>query len=304
MIKKCLLETQNLTKAYHGIKAVDNLSISVNEGDVYGILGPNGAGKSTTIKSILGLVKPASGKILINGYDVSKEHRMAIRKIGAMVETPCFYGGLSGYTNLCLIANLNGMPKERVDEVLEMVGMTYAKNKKVSGYSLGMKQRLGIARAFLNNPNIVILDEPTNGLDPQGIKEIRELVQNLSVKYKVTFMISSHILSEIQAVCNRIGIIKKGRLLVQGYIDELLDTDEEIIEIHTIEKEKTARLIRSMNIKCEVQSFEHGIKVKTGRGSFKSINSVLVDNDVNVENISCKEASLEDYYLNVMNKIH
>ena len=300
MTKRCLLETLNLTKEYKNQKAVDNLNISVYEGDVYGFLGPNGAGKSTTIKSILGLIKPTSGEVFINGYNAASERDKAISRIGAMVEAPCFYGDLSGYTNLLMMANLHGVPKKRVDEVLEMVGMTSAKNKDVSKYSLGMKQRLGIARAFLNNPNIVILDEPTNGLDPQGIKEIRELIQNLSQKYKVTFMISSHILSEIEMVCNRIGIIKKGKLKVQGYIDELLDTNEEIIEIHTREKEKTVRLINGINIKCKIDNYEYGVRVKIKKGNFQNINKILVDNDVNIENISCKENSLEDYFLNIM----
>ncbi|QAT39624.1 ABC transporter ATP-binding protein [Clostridium sp. JN-9] len=300
MTKRCLLETLNLTKEYKNQKAVDNLNISVYEGDVYGFLGPNGAGKSTTIKSILGLIKPTSGEVFINGYNAASERDKAISRIGAMVEAPCFYGDLSGYTNLLMMANLHDVPKKRVDEVLEMVGMTSAKNKDVSKYSLGMKQRLGIARAFLNNPNIVILDEPTNGLDPQGIKEIRELIQNLSQKYKVTFMISSHILSEIEMVCNRIGIIKKGKLKVQGYIDELLDTNEEIIEIHTREKEKTVRLINGINIKCKIDNYEYGVRVKIKKGNFQNINKILVDNDVNIENISCKENSLEDYFLNIM----
>lgn len=299
MLHKCLLQTHNLTKEYNGRKVVDNLNITLYQGDVYGFLGPNGAGKSTTIKSILGLVKPTSGSITINGYDVVKDGKSAICQIGAMVEAPSFYSGLSGYKNLVLMANLHGISKSRVDEVLEMVGMTAAKDKDVSKYSLGMKQRLGIARAFLNNPAVVILDEPTNGLDPQGIKEIRELIQELSEKYKVNFLISSHILSEIQTICNRIGIIQKGRLKVQGYVENLLSTDEEMIEIHTIEKEKTSRLIKESGICCKVVDFEKGIRVNLKKGSFQTINKILVNNNVNVENISCKEYSLEDYFLNV-----
>lgn len=299
MANKVLLETHNLTKEYKDKKAVDALNIKVYEGDVYGFLGPNGAGKSTTIKTMLGLIKPTAGSVVINGYDVSKEREKAINRIGAMVEVPSFYMNLSGYTNLLLFANLYDLPRKRVDEVLEMVGMTGAANKKVSKYSLGMKQRLGIARAFLNNPNIVILDEPTNGLDPQGIREIRELILQLSKKYKVTFLVSSHILSEMQAICNRIGIIEKGKLKVEGNINELLDANEEIIEITTKEMEKTARIIKELKIKCEVKKFECGIRVKVEKGHFKVINKALVDNDVNVENISCKQSSLEDYFLNV-----
>lgn len=294
-----LLETHNLTKEYNGRKAIDDLNITMYEGDIYGFLGPNGAGKSTTMKTILGLVKPTSGNIIINGYDVTKDREKAISKIGAMVEAPSFYGGLSGYKNLVLMTNLYGIPPKRADEVLEMVDMTYAKDKNVSEYSLGMKQRLGIARAFLNSPDTVILDEPTNGLDPQGIKEIRELIQKLSKKYNVSFLISSHILSEIQAICNRIGIIQKGKLKVEGYVSDLLNADEETIEIHTREKEKTTRIIKNMNIGCKIQNFEDGIKITVKKGNFQNINKLLINNNIVMENISCKSSSLEDYFLNV-----
>ncbi|GCD12817.1 ABC transporter ATP-binding protein [Clostridium tagluense] len=300
MTQKYLLETEGLTKEYNGKKVVNNLSITVYEGDVYGFLGPNGAGKSTTIKSIMGLIKPTSGKVIINGYDVHSQREKAIERIGAMVEAPSFYGGLSGYKNLLLMANLYELPKERVKEVLEMVDMNEAANEKVSKYSLGMKQRLGIARAFLNNPNIVILDEPTNGLDPQGIKDIRKLIYDLSKKYGVTFLISSHILSEIQAVCNRIGIIEKGCLKVQGYVEELLNTDEEVIEIHTKEEEKTARILTAMDISMKIEKFESGIRIRLKKGNFQKINKLLVSNEINIENIYCKENSLEDYFLNLM----
>ncbi len=299
MVNKCLLKTENLTKEYRGRKVVDNLNITVHEGDIYGFLGPNGAGKSTTIKSMLGLIKPTRGRVVINGYEISKEREKALEKIGAMVEAPSFYTGMSGYKNLCLYANLYGLPKKRVDEVLQMVGMIDSKNKTVSKYSLGMKQRLGIARAFINNPSIVILDEPTNGLDPQGMKEIRKLIQDLSEKYGVTFIISSHILTEIQAVCNRIGIIGNGQLKVEGYVEQLLNTDEEIIEITTKDKEKTVRLLNSLNIELRYEQFEDGIKVRVKKGNFQNINKILVNSDVNMVNISSKENSLEDYFLNM-----
>lgn len=299
MAYNCLLETKNLTKEYHGKKVVDNLNITVYEGDVYGFLGPNGAGKSTTIKSMLGLIRASSGNVIINGYDVEKDREKAIGKIGAMVEAPSFYGGLSGYKNLLLTANLYNIPKTRVHEVLEMVSMTHAANKKAAHYSLGMKQRLGIARAFLNSPNIVILDEPTNGLDPHGIKEIRTLIHDLSIKYNVTFIISSHILSEIQAVCTRIGIIENGKLKTQGNVEDLLNTDEEIIEIYTHQKEKAVRLLGSINVSHKIENFDEGIRIKIKKGNFAAINKLLVTNDIDVKHLSCKEASLEDYFLKI-----
>lgn len=299
MAKKCLLRTEKLTKKYNGKIVVDNLNMNVYEGDVYGLIGPNGAGKSTTIKSIMGLIKINSGKVIINGYDIVAERKSAMRKIGAMVEAPSFYKGLSGYKNLCLYANLYNLPKERVYEALEMVDLRNEKDKKVSKYSLGMKQRLGIARAFINNPSIVILDEPTNGLDPQGIKDIRNLINDLSKSYGFTFIISSHILSEVQAVCNRVGIIDKGELKAQGYVDELLNIDEEVIKIRTTEKEKAIRLIKNLNLKIKYENFEHGIKLKVKRGNFETINKILVMNEVSVQNITCGGNSLEDYFLNI-----
>ncbi|MGH4124046.1 MAG: ABC transporter ATP-binding protein [Clostridium sp.] len=294
-----LIKTSNLKKDFDKKSAVNNLNIKVYEGDVYGFLGPNGSGKSTSIKMMLGLVKSTKGKITINGYDIETHREKALEKIGAMVETPKFYENLSGYKNLVLIANLYRLPKSRINEVLEMVGMTSAATKKVSAYSLGMKQRLGIARAFLNNPNIVILDEPTNGLDPQGVKDIRNLIKELSTKYNVTFFISSHILSEIQAICNRVAIINNGELIVENYVDELLAADEEIIEIHTKAKEKASKLLNSLDIPCKIKNFEKGLIATVPKNSFNTVNKILVLNDITLDNLILKNSSLEDYFLKV-----
>jgi ABC-type multidrug transport system ATPase subunit len=299
MEKACLIKTYNLKKDFDKKSAVSNLSINIYEGDVYGFLGPNGSGKSTSIKMMLGLVKPTYGKVTINGHDVETEREIALEKIGAMVETPKFYENLSGYKNLVLIANLYGLPKARVSEVLEMVDMESAATKKVSAYSLGMKQRLGIARAFLNDPNIVILDEPTNGLDPQGVMDIRNLIKELSTKYNVTFFISSHILSEIQSMCNRVAIINNGELIVENYVEKLLTTEEEIIEIHTKAKEKVSNLLKSLNIPCNIKNFEKGLIITVPKNSFNNINKILVLNDIALDNIILRSSSLEDYFLKV-----
>ena len=208
-----IIETRDLTKVFKDTKVVNKVNISVKEGDIYGFLGPNGAGKSTTIKMILGLVKPTEGTALINKYDIVSQRKNAIEFVGAMVEAPSFYGYLSGYKNLKLYANLY----QKDDN-----GLSNAKNKKVSNYSLGMKQRLAIARAFLNNPKIVILDEPTNGLDPQGVIEIRNIIRYLAKTENVTFIVCSHILSEVQNLCNRISIINNGEILVEGNTEDLI----------------------------------------------------------------------------------
>jgi len=223
MISNPLLETRNLTKSFRGRKIVDNLNLKVMKGDVYGFLGRNGQGKTTTIRMITGLIFPDSGDVMINGYNLKTDFKRAISQIGAIVESPTFYDYLSGHENLSLMANLvPGLNKSRIDEVLEIVRLTNRAKDKVKTYSLGMKQRLGIANALLNNPQLIILDEPTNGLDPQGMKEIKEMIVQLSSEKNITFFISSHLLHEMQQLCNRIGIINDGKLLVEGSIKELV----------------------------------------------------------------------------------
>lgn len=201
--KQVLLRTRDLSKRYGAIDAVSRVNMTVEKGDIYGFVGPNGAGKSTVIKMMTGLIKPSGGQVEKN-FD----------KMGAIIETPSFFDHLTGYENLKLMAIQMGKFEEgRIDQVLDMVEMASAKDKKVSQYSLGMKQRLGIARAFLSDPEVVILDEPTNGLDPYGIKAIRELIKHLAKTYHKTFIVSSHILSELEQMCNKVGIIHRGVLI-------------------------------------------------------------------------------------------
>lgn len=203
MKKEVLLKTHHLTKRYGSNEAVSSVNMTIEKGDVYGFVGPNGAGKSTMLKMMTGLIKPTEGRI--------EKH---YQHIGAIIETPSFFDHLTGFENLKLIAlQMGRFAEDRIEEVLEMVEMSDAQHKRVSEYSLGMKQRLGIARAFLNNPDIIILDEPTNGLDPYGIKSMRDLILSLAKTYQKTFIISSHILNELEQICNKIGIIHRGRLI-------------------------------------------------------------------------------------------
>lgn len=222
-MKESVLQVSNLTKQIKKQVLVNNVSLSLGEGDIFGFLGPNGAGKSTTIKMILGLVRPTSGEVTILNYNISTQREQALQSIGAMVEYPSFYPNLSGFENLKLFARLYRIKDERIYEVLELVRLKYEADKPFGKYSLGMKQRLGIARAFLHKPKIVILDEPTNGLDPEGVIEIRNLIMELSVRENITFLISSHILGEIQTLCNKVAIIKEGSILVQGETKQLLE---------------------------------------------------------------------------------
>lgn len=209
-----VLKLNNVTKIYNGKKVVDNLSFMLFPGEIFGFIGPNGAGKSTTIKMICGLTSINSGSILIDGYSVDKSFVKAIRNVGAVVEYPQLYGYLSGKANLKLFAKFYGKSaKQRIPNIIKILGMSDFINKKTSTYSLGMKQRLGIAQALLNKPKLLILDEPTNGLDPNGIKDIRNLLINLAKREQMAIIISSHNLAELEQICNQVAIIRNGKLL-------------------------------------------------------------------------------------------
>lgn len=227
-----IVEVTDLSKNIKGIDIVKDINFSVEKRDILGFLGPNGAGKSTTIKMMLGLVKPTKGKVKLNGYDIRLERESALENVGAMVESPAFYTYMTGYQNLSLYANLYGLGKERIDEVLYLVHLFDDRNKKVGKYSMGMKQRLGIARAFLNSPSLIILDEPTNGLDPTGIIEIRNIIKKLAETQNITFIICSHILGEVEAMCNKLLIINRGEMIAYGALHELMESKGS----HTLEE--------------------------------------------------------------------
>lgn len=216
-----IIETKNLTKSYAGFTAVSGVNLHIPKGSVYGFLGPNGAGKSTTMKMFLGLTKPTSGTFIIDGKKYPENRVQILKEIGSFIEAPAFYGNLSGEENLDIIRKILGLPKSAVTEALELVGLTQYKDRLAKKYSLGMKQRLGLASALVGEPEILILDEPTNGLDPVGIHEIRTLIRSLPAKFACTVLVSSHLLSEIELMADNIGILNHGRLLFEGTLDEL-----------------------------------------------------------------------------------
>lgn len=215
-----ILEVRNLSKEYKSKKIISDINMKVFKGDIYGFIGPNGAGKTTTIKTVLGLLKASKGEIYIEGKRILNDNNPS--DIGAMIEYPSFYPYLSGYKNLLLYANVLDLGKKRVEEVLELVKLSNDKNKKVSEYSMGMKQRLAVARAFLNQPKIAVLDEPTNGLDPEGVRDMSDLIKYLAKEDGTTFIYCSHILNEVQNLCNRVAIINKGKILVEDSVNNLL----------------------------------------------------------------------------------
>src|SRR5438067_2582651 len=216
-----VLRTRNLSKHYGKRLAVDNLNLEVNRGEIFGFLGPNGAGKTTTIRMALGLIAPTSGSVEILGKDILTHRAEILPRVGALVETPALYLYLSGRDNLRAVGSaLGGVPKSRIDEVLELVGLQNRQKDRVRTYSLGMKQRLGVAMALLQDPEVLVLDEPANGLDPAGIVEMRDLMHQLSAEGKTVF-ISSHLLTEVQQICTRVAIIHLGKLITESTVEEL-----------------------------------------------------------------------------------
>ena len=216
-----IIETQNLTKSYADFTAVSNVNLHIPKGAVYGFLGPNGAGKSTTMKMFLGLTKPTSGSFTINGKKYPEARVEILKEVGSFIEAPAFYGTLSGEENLEIVRKILGLPKSSVSEALEVVGLTQFKKRLAKKYSLGMKQRLGLASALIGQPPILILDEPTNGLDPVGIHEIRTLIRSLPEKFNCTVFVSSHLLSEVELMADTVGILNHGRLLFEGTLEQL-----------------------------------------------------------------------------------
>ena len=222
-----MLEIQNLNKSYRRRKIIDNLNMTVYKGDIYGFLGANGEGKTTTIRMITSLIKADSGDIIINGKSVINCKNEAIRNIGAMVEAPKFYENMSGYENLELMARImQGISDRDIQNVLDLVGLKDRGRDKFKEYSMGMKQRLGIANALLGDPELIILDEPSNGLDPYGMKEINNLIVSLAKRCDKTFIISSHLLHEMEGICNRIGILHSGKLCIEGEVRALINDNK------------------------------------------------------------------------------
>ena len=227
-----ILELHQLSKNYNSLAAVKNVSLSVSRGEIFGFLGPNGAGKTTTIRMITGLVHPSSGSVRICGWDIQSNFLDAIRKIGALVETAQFYPFLSAYQNLGILSRLSKLAdgKKRIGEVLDIVGLTSRRKDKVETYSQGMRQRLGIAQAILARPELIILDEPTNGLDPGGMEEIRKLITRLAKENSATIFLSSHNLFEVEQICDRVGILNNGVLIAEGKIESLMKGKDRSLE--------------------------------------------------------------------------
>lgn len=294
-----ILKTSNLTKTYRNKNAVSSLNMCINKGDIYGFIGKNGAGKTTTIKMIVGLSQPTSGSVTLFEDDSLSKGR---RKIGTVIETPAFVPNLSAKQNMLIQWKLLGNKnRDIIDEMLKLVGLQDVGKKKVKNFSLGMKQRLGIAMTLMGDPEFLVLDEPTNGLDPEGIVEIRELLLKLNREKGLTILISSHILSELSKLVTRIGIIHEGVLLEEFSIEELDKRCKSKLEVVVNDVEKTATILKEqLNITDFKIVNDTTIEVYDMSADSGVINSTLAKNDIIVNSISSSHADLEEYFLNMV----
>lgn len=291
LVLKCV----DLHKKFGKKEILKGVSVDVNSGDILGFIGPNGAGKTTTIKLILGLQSITKGNVIINGYDIQKNFKKAIEHVGAIVENPDLYMYMSGYDNLKLIKNLyKNIDEKRIEEVIKLVGLEKRINDKVSKYSLGMRQRLGIAQAILHKPNLLILDEPTNGLDPEGIKEIRELLKKLAKEENMAIFISSHNLAELESLCNKVCIIKNGEIVETSNISDVKKVSKkECYIFETNNTEKVKKIISKETEKID----DKNIKIYTNKEEIPNIVKELVMKDILVYGVKEEIISLEDAFL-------
>jgi ABC-type multidrug transport system ATPase subunit len=296
-----ILEVEHLKKNFGSFVAVDDLSFSVNAGEVYGFLGQNGAGKSTTIRMLLSLITPTSGSIQLFGKSINQYREEILNQMGAVVEKPDLYKYLSGYENLHLFARMSGklISKAEINNTLALVGLEKRCHDPVRVYSQGMKQRLGIAVALVHDPEFIILDEPTNGLDPQGIADIRNLILMLSKERKKTVLVSSHLLSEIEQIADSMLIINKGRKIVEGKVNELLNPNNVRLEIVVDDHLQAKKIIESTRWSKGLKHAPDGkIIVETEAAAVGQLNKLLVDNKLNVSSLRSMN-SLEAYFLSL-----
>ena len=294
-MSEVILKCQDVYKKIGKKYILKKISFEVKKGEIVGFIGPNGAGKTTTIKLILGLQKITKGKVEINGYDVKKDFEKAIYRVGAIIENPDVYTYLTGYENLKIAQEYyKNIPNQRIDEVVKIVGLKDSIMNKVSKYSLGMRQRLGIAQAILHEPQFLILDEPTNGLDPEGIIEIRNLLKKLVFEENIGILISSHNLSEVENICDKVCIIKSGEIIDEKDIKELKSQNLE--ECYIIENEDSYKVRKLISTKSEIIDKQH-IKIFTSKEQVPKIVKKLEKNDVLIYTITKKDISLEEAFL-------
>ena len=297
----CLIETRGLTRRFGEQLAVDNLNLAVPAAGVYGFLGPNGAGKTTAIRMLLGLIRPDAGEVRLFGSRLADNRQSLMHRVGALVEFPSLYPHLTGRENLEVTRRLLGAPAKSIDDALDTIKLTKDANRRVREYSLGMRQRLGLALALLNKPELLILDEPTNGLDPAGIHEMRDLIRRLPEEFGVTVFLSSHLLSEVEQIASHIGIIHQGKLLFQGTLAELQARQQTQLTVGVKQQERAVEAL--VRAGWSVQRTIDGmlsITAKTSEDAVR-VNKLLIDHHLEVFHLALGQASLEDIFLTLTN---
>jgi ABC-2 type transport system ATP-binding protein len=295
-----IVELKNVTKVIKGRTIIDNVSFEVNKGEVFGFLGPNGAGKTTTIRMMVGLMGITNGDIKIAGASIISQFEKAVSHVGAIVENPEMYKFMSGFDNLIHYARMSkGITNEKIAEVVELVGLTDRIHDKVKTYSLGMRQRLGLAQCLLHDPEVLILDEPTNGLDPAGIREIRDYLRLLARERNMAVIVSSHLLSEMEMMCDRIGIIQNGRLIDVQLVEDFVQADEKSFEFEVIPQEKAIELIKHYHPAIKVIPSRNGVSAELKKEEIPTMIKKFVEADIQVFGIKEVAKTLEDRFLEV-----
>ncbi len=299
-----ILEIKDVCKHYGRKTVVDHVSFSVNEGEIFGFLGPNGAGKTTVIKMITGLIRIDSGEIHVNGYNVAKNFEKAMARVGGIIENPEMYGYLTGRTNLKLYARMHkNVEKSRFDEIIDTVKLGNRIDDKVKKYSLGMRQRLGVAQAILHQPNLLVLDEPTNGLDPVGIKELRDTLHTLTREHGVAVLVSSHLLSEMELMCDRFGIIDNGRMIDIKTMGDIQEDGQNLIRYHleVSDVEKASRIAADLTPDSAPAIDGAFIDLSVTRDEIAQLNKAWIENGLLVYELSPVKKSLEEEFMDITN---
>lgn len=294
-----IIETKGLSKRYKGRYAVSNLNLKIAKGDIYGFLGPNGSGKTTTIRMLLGLIKPAQGTVHLFGQSLKKERLAILRKVGSLVEYPSYYGHLTAIDNLEAIRRIIEVPKSRISEVLDIVGLSKDARRSVKGYSLGMKQRLGIASALLGSPELLVLDEPTNGLDPSGILEIRELIKSMPKSHGITVLISSHLLSEVEQMAGTVGIIRQGQMVFQDTIENLHRQAQGTLSLRVSEAHDALLVLRELGLHAVLADSAIQIEQLNDAAVANMVKALVARNHW-IYRVEEKKKSLEDLFLQIV----
>ena len=297
-----IIETHDLCKQYGNALRVAHLDLDVPEGSVYGFLGPNGAGKSTTLKMILGLVRPTAGSIRVLGKSMDSKNRLAVlRQVGSLIESPSYYGHLTGEENLRIVQTLRGVPEKNIREVLQIVRLDGQRGKKVAHYSLGMKQRLGLAAALLGFPRLLILDEPTNGLDPAGIQEMRELICSLPERFGMTVVVSSHLLSEIDQMADHVAIIREGELVFQDTLEALHGRSRHHLALRTTNNAVAKAILQEKSVPCQEEAGYLILPILSDELAGQ-LTRLLGARNLGVIRLEERQKSLEDIFLELTGK--